>query len=60
MSKEPYLRSVTWDKEARAVYVQFGKGRVKQSLERSIQDMPVIITVDVDKDRNLVGVEILL
>ncbi len=60
MSDEPYLRAVTWDKKARAIYVQLGKGRVKQTLETSMDNIPIIISVDVDKNRKLLGVEILL
>ncbi len=58
-ANELHLRSVTWDEKTKAAYIEFRKGKIKQTLETSVADVPIIVSIDVDKDRNLLGVEIL-
>jgi uncharacterized protein YuzE len=46
---------VEFDAEARAVYIRFSERRVVKTLERTSH--APIVTVDVDKDGQVVGVE---
>lgn len=62
ISKVPYLRGVTYDQDANAIYVKVRGTKIEGTSERQMGagKGTAMINLDYDKDGCLVGVEILL